>query len=88
MNLARLSVFLALPFCSCAGTRVSENGKTVFYTQMNCAYMEYRSPAGSRLIVHGMNHSTPTRAGGSVIGTAATGATSLATAIITKGLIK
>lgn len=79
---------LSLLFGACASTSVSENGRTVFRTQMNCAYMEYRSPAGSRLVVHGMNHSTPTRAGGSVIGTAATGATSLATAIITKGLIK
>lgn len=77
-----LAALLPLLMIGCAFTEVRENGKTVFRTQMNCAYMEYRSPSRSVLIVHGMNHSTPTRAGGSVLGTGLSGATGLAGALI------
>jgi hypothetical protein len=65
----RLLLCLPLLLIGCASTTVSEGGHKVFTTQMNCAEMEYRSPAGSYLRVRGMNHSTPTRAGGSVLGT-------------------
>lgn len=80
-------LFLCFLFVGCAQTQVREAGKVVFTTQMNCASMSYRSAAGSTLTVTGMNHSTPTRAGGSVIGTTGTALVGVATAIATKGLI-
>jgi hypothetical protein len=67
-------LILCLATVGCAHTEVRENGATVFKTQMNAKRLTYRSPAGSYLSVEGMNHSTPTRAGGSVLGTGLTGA--------------
>lgn len=67
-------ILLSLLFCSCASTSVYENGKPVLKTQMNARRVVYRSPAGSYLEVEEMDHSTPTRAGGSVIGTAGSAA--------------
>lgn len=84
----RLLFLLTVLFGACASTEVRENGRVVFKTQMNCAYMEYQSPSRSRLIVHGMNHSTPTRAGGSVIGTIGTAVTGVAGAVITNGIVR
>lgn len=48
----------------CAQTKVREGGKTVFSTQANADELEYRSPAGSYLHIRGLDHSTPTLAGG------------------------
>lgn len=72
-----LLTLLPLLLIGCAGTQVREGGKIVFKTQMNCAEMEFRSPAGSYLKVRGMNHSAATLAGSSYVkktGDAFTGA--------------
>lgn len=88
MKTALLLALLPLLLIGCAGTQVRENGKIVFRTQMNCAEMEFRSPAGSYLKVRGMNHSTPTRAGGSLIGTTGAAMTGVAGALLTNGLVR
>lgn len=83
-KLATLTL-LVIPFLSvgCASTEVWQNGQRVFRTEMNCRYMALNtSPSRSSLIVHGMNHSTPTRAGGSVLGTGLGGVTGVAGALI------
>lgn len=58
-----LIIGLCIFTAGCASTKILENGKVVFKTQMNCSRMEYRSPSGSVLIVTGMNHSRATTAG-------------------------
>lgn len=78
-------VLISLVFCSCAGTFASGER---FYTQANADYVEWHGGGKPVLIMHGVNHSTPTRAGGSVMGTALGGATGFATAVMTRGLIR
>jgi len=78
---------LCAALSACAYTRVAEGGKTVFITQANATEVEFRSANGSYLHMRGVNHSTPTRAGGSVVGTAFSGAAALGTAVMTRGLI-
>lgn len=58
---------LLLP--SCATTIVREKGQVVLAIQANAKRVHYQSPAGSVLDIDELNHSTATRAGGSVIGT-------------------
>lgn len=70
----------------CAQTQVFRNGKCVFKTQANASLVVFHQ-ADTDLRIEGMNHSIPTRAGGSVVGTAATGAASIATAVLTRGLV-
>lgn len=81
--LCLLSVF----FVGCAQTSVYRNGQCVFRTQANASLIVFHQ-ADTDLRIEGLNHSTPTRAGGSVIGTASAGATSLATALLTRGLVR
>lgn len=52
----------------CAQTVVDAKG---FRTQANVSHVEYRRTADGAvsLVMDGVNHSTPTRAGGSVAGT-------------------
>lgn len=71
----------------CADTRVYRDGKLALKTQANANLITFHQ-GDTDLRIEKMNHSTPTRAGGSVIGTAATGVTSIATAIATKGLVR
>lgn len=81
-----LIAFVAMLLTSCAQTQVYRNGQCVFKTQANASLVVFHQ-ADTDLRIEGMNHSTPTRAGGSVIGTAATGATGIATALLTRGLV-
>lgn len=77
---------LCLILPACAHTVVKKNDQVILDTQANADLVEFRQGDTSLKMVK-MNHSTPTRAGGSVIGTAATGATGIATAILTRGLV-
>lgn len=75
------ATILAGLLCSgCAFTRVKENGQEVFYTQANAKHLIVRTARGSTLEIDGLNHSTPTRAGGSVAGTIGSAAVSGITA--------
>lgn len=79
-----LLAFLILPACS---TTVYRNGNPILRTYANADIVEFHQGDTSLRMVK-MNHSTPTRAAGSVVGTALAGATGLAGAVITKGIIK
>ena len=81
-------LLLSLLFSGCAGTFVKENGQVVFFTQANCTSLHFHSAAGSDLTMTGLNHAVATRAGGSVIGTAASGAAGVIAAGVTKGIIR
>lgn len=78
---------LVLAFTGCANTVVKRDGKVVLWTQANASTLEFHS-GDTSLKMTMMNHSTPTRAGGSVIGTTATGATGVITALVTKGIVR
>lgn len=84
--------FLVLMCYGCASTKVNyPNGKTAFSTQANAEDISFTAGAGATAVAfHAakLNHSTPTRAGGSVVGTGATGLTSLLVAWLTKGAAK
>lgn len=69
----------------CASTTVYKDGEPVFFTQSNARVVDFRNGDVS-LHIEGLNHSTPTRAGGSVIGTATAGALPIITAITSNGL--
>lgn len=76
-----------LLFASCAETQVYRNGQLALRTQANASLLTFHQ-GDTDLRIEGMNHSTPTRAGGSVVGTAATGLAGVATAVLSKGLIR
>lgn len=59
-----------------------------FHTQANVDYVEWHGGKNPRLIMRGVNHSTPTRAGGSLIGTAGAAGAGVITAWLTKGLVR
>lgn len=71
---------------SCAQTSVYRNGQCVFRTQANASLVVFHQ-ADTDLRIEGLNHSTPTRAGGSVIGTTGTALVGVATAVATRGLL-
>lgn len=73
-----LKLLPLLLLCSCS-TTISENGKPVLRTYANMTGVEFRTPAGTYLRADRIDHSTPTRAAGSVVGTAATGVTGIIT---------
>lgn len=73
-----LLILLSLAMCSCS-TTVSEGGKPVLKTYANMTGVEFRTPAGTYLKADRIDHSTPTRAAGSVVGTAATGISGILT---------
>ncbi len=77
----------AILLVGCAQTSVYRNGKCVLRTQANAKLVVFHQ-GDTDLRIEGLNHSTPTRAGGSVIGTAATGATGIATALLTRGWVR
>lgn len=79
--------FVLFPFllCSCAGTYADSQR---VYTQANVERLEWHGRGGASLVLVKADHSTPTRAGGSFIGTAATGVAGVATAIATHGLYR
>lgn len=81
---------LLLPFLFCIGcaqTSVYKNGQRVFATQANASLVVFHQ-GDTDLRIEGLNHSTPTRAGGSVIGTAGTAAAGVAATILTNGLVR
>lgn len=79
-NLAILAV--VIPFLSgCAGTYVS--GKCL-YTQANADYIEWHGGANPSFKAYKINHSTPTRAGGSVLGTVGSSIVAGITAAVVK----
>ncbi len=82
-----LILILCTSLSACAHTVVKKNGQTILDTQANADLLEFAQGDTTLRIVK-LNHSTPTRAGGSVIGTTGTAATGIATAILTKGLIR
>lgn len=77
-------LLIAFLFTGCASTSIYENGRKVFTTQANANELSYVSAQGSTLKVSGLNHSTPTRAGGSAIGTAGTAIVSGITAAVAR----
>lgn len=85
--MTKLALLPFLFLCSCANTVVKRDGKVVLWTQANASTLEFHS-GDTSLKMTMMNHSTPTRAGGSVIGTTATGAAGVITALVTKGLVR
>ncbi len=77
------ALLLAFVFAGCASTSVYRGGQKIFTTQADAGQLEFHD-GGTSLTVQGLNHSTPTRAGGSVIGTAGSAVTAAAAAIIAK----
>jgi hypothetical protein len=71
----------------CASTTVYRDGKPILKTQADAKSLAF-SQGDTSLKVVGLNHSTPTRAGGSVIGTTGTAVAGAATAVLTRGLVK
>lgn len=78
-------VLLPLTFTGCAGTLAT--GKFM-YTQANADYIEWHGGANPSFKAWKINHSTPTRAGGSVIGTSLMGAAGLMAGHGVVGLVK
>jgi len=70
---------LAFLFCGCAHSKFYHNGALVADIQGNFATLDVSKDGG--IHATGVNHSTPTRAGGSVLGTGLAGAVPLVTAI-------
>ena len=68
----------------CSTTLVGHNG-TRFRTYANASTMDVTLD-GARMAATGLNHSTPTRAGGSVAGTVAAGVAGVLTAGAVPGL--
>lgn len=79
-------ILLGLALVGCE-TKVYKDGNLILKTQANAKSLVFRQ-GDTYLKIDGMNHSTPTRAGGSVLGTGLSGATGVATAILTKGLVR
>ncbi len=80
-----LAALLAFALTACASTTVYRNGKRVLNTQANASLLVFHQ-GDTDLRIEGLNHSTPTRAGGSVIGTAGTALTGIVTAVAAHGL--
>lgn len=79
---------LAVAFLSgCASTNVYRGGRKILSTQADAAQLEFRD-GNTSLKVVGLNHSTPTRAGGSVVGTAGTAVGGVATALLSQGIVR
>lgn len=82
-----LLVLICIPFGACSTVIKGPNGKTRMRTYANARYMHYKDE-NCEMTIHGMNHSTPTRATGSVIGTTGSAGTSLVTAWLTRGVVR
>lgn len=80
-----LLLSLCLPFCSCAHTKATAEYVDI---QANCSYVEWHGGSRPSLIMRDVNHSTPTRAGGSLIGTTGAALTGVAGAVLTHGLVR
>lgn len=74
---------LAFAMSSCASTTVYQGGQKILTTQANAASLAFKQ-GDTSLEVTGLDHSTPTRAGGSVIGTTGTAVAGAAAAFLTK----
>jgi hypothetical protein len=77
---------IAILFSGCASTSVFKNGQKILFTQANANSLEFRQ-GDTFLKIEGLNHSTPTRAGGSVIGTTGTALTGVAGAVVAGGIV-
>ncbi len=69
-------VLLCLLMSSCSTTLYHPNGKPKFRTYGDSASIAYQDKT-TTLQVTGLDHSTPTRSAGSVVGTGLTGAAAL-----------
>jgi hypothetical protein len=76
-----------LLLCSCASTRIYENGQLIAVIQGDAQNVTIKT-AHTQFHADVLMHSTATRAGGEIVGTAVTGATSVAGAVITSGLLR
>lgn len=79
MKILFTTATILLSGCS---TTIKEHGQVVFHTQANLTNVNFSTPAGTHFHADKVDHSTPTRAGGSVIGTTGTAVTGAATAIL------
>jgi hypothetical protein len=76
----RLLLFLAvLLLTGCSTTVYGPAGQPQFRTYANAKNLTFTGP-GTSLHADDLNHSTPTRAAGSLVGTAASGVTGIITA--------
>lgn len=75
-----LAISLSLMLATCSTTIYHENGKPKFRTYADAAHLRYD---GTTLEVTNLDHSGPTRAAGSVVGTTLSG---MAAAGITGGV--
>lgn len=77
---------ISIGLAGCAQTTVFRNGQPILKTQANAKLLVFQR-GDTYLRIEGLNHSTPTRAGGSVIGTGLSGVAGIATVVATKGLV-
>ncbi len=77
------AALLALMLCGCASTSVYRDGKRILFTQANATHLEFRQ-GDTSLVIDGMDHSTPTRAGGSVAGTIGASLAAMSAKVLTK----
>lgn len=75
-----LLITLCAPWIGCASTTIYRSGKPILRIQGDATNLTYRN-GGIYFHADKLNHSEPTRAGGSVIGTAGTAATGIVTAL-------
>lgn len=68
-----MKYLICLLLCSCASTKVYRNGLLVLNTQADASNFEFIQ-GDTQLRATRLNHSGPTRAGGSVLGTGLAGA--------------
>lgn len=72
-------LLFALLLCGCTSTTVFKDGQPVLRTQANARLLTFRH-GDIELRIEGLDHAVATRAGGSVVGTAASGAAGIITA--------
>jgi hypothetical protein len=77
----RILALLVLALSGCASTTIYENGKPVLRTQADVQNLTFVTSNGTKFHADSLNHSLPTRAGGSVVGT--TGAAIAASGLTT-----
>lgn len=85
MKTQLLLALLPLLLIGCAHTKATAEYVDI---QANCSYVEWHGGPRPSLIMRDVNHSTPTRAGGSLIGTTGAAMTGVAGALLTNGLVR
>lgn len=84
IRIALACLFSALAGCASTTVR-NASGQTILHTQADAQDLEFHQGDTSLHVVR-LDHSTPTRAGGSVIGTTGTAVAGAAAAVLTRGL--